>query len=350
MAAKAARWSKLVSTKYASKRAFGYVEPEKERMPPEHLRKIIADHGDLSAKKYKADKRVYLGALKYVPHAVLKLLESLPMPWEQVRHVEVLYHITGAITFVNETPRVIEPLYVAQWASMWIVMRREKRDRHHFKRMRFPPFDDEEPMLDYGENLLDLEPMLEPIQMELDEAEDDAIFDFFYDHRPLQDDRRHVNGPSYRRWWLNIAQMSALYRIAAQLVTDVIDPNYFYLFDKESFFTAKALNVAIPAGPKFEPLHRDEHEEEEDWNEFNDINKLIVRHAIRTEYRVAYPYLYNSRPAAAVALSVYHYAPRAVHQDGRPGPARLLLRRHPRAHPLLQVRGQAAAQRRRHAH
>lgn len=52
---------------------------------------------------------------------------------------------------------------------MWIMMRREKRDRHHFKRMRFPPFDDEEPPLDYSENILDVEPSLEAIQMELDE-------------------------------------------------------------------------------------------------------------------------------------------------------------------------------------
>lgn len=36
---------------------------------------------------------------------------------------------------------------------MWIMMRREKRDRRHFKRMRFPPFDDEEPPLDYGDNI-----------------------------------------------------------------------------------------------------------------------------------------------------------------------------------------------------
>ena len=34
-----------------------------------------------------------------------------------------------------------------------------KRDRRHFKRMRFPPFDDEEPPLDYGENILDVEPL-----------------------------------------------------------------------------------------------------------------------------------------------------------------------------------------------
>ena len=58
------------------------------------------------------------------------------------RDVSVLYHITGAITFVNEIPWVVEPVYLAQWGSMWIMMRREKRDRRHFKRMRFPPFDD----------------------------------------------------------------------------------------------------------------------------------------------------------------------------------------------------------------
>lgn len=41
----------------------------------------------------------------------------------------MIYHITGAITFVNEIPWVIEPLYIAQWGTMWIMMRREKRDR-----------------------------------------------------------------------------------------------------------------------------------------------------------------------------------------------------------------------------
>jgi pre-mRNA-processing factor 8 len=28
---------------------------------------------------------VYLGALKYIPHAVYKLLENMPCPWEQVK-------------------------------------------------------------------------------------------------------------------------------------------------------------------------------------------------------------------------------------------------------------------------
>ena len=89
-----------------------------------------------------------------------------------------------AITFCNEIPYVIEPLYIAQWGTMWIMMRREKRDRRHFKRMRFPPFDDEEPPLDYGDNVLDVEP-LEAIQMELDPDEDGPIFDWFYDHKGM---------------------------------------------------------------------------------------------------------------------------------------------------------------------
>lgn len=34
---------------------------------------------------------------------------------------------------------VIEPIRLGEWGTMWIMMRREKRDRRHFKRMRFPP-------------------------------------------------------------------------------------------------------------------------------------------------------------------------------------------------------------------
>ena len=91
------------------------VDAQKEDLPPQHVRKIIADHGDMSNRKFRHDKRVYLGALKfvshaamkglvsgsrrvqqlanagfvlpkcrYMPHAVLKLPENMPMPWGQV--------------------------------------------------------------------------------------------------------------------------------------------------------------------------------------------------------------------------------------------------------------------------
>lgn len=45
---KARRWATLNKKKYTSKHKFGYVEIQKEDMPPEHLRKIITDHGDMS--------------------------------------------------------------------------------------------------------------------------------------------------------------------------------------------------------------------------------------------------------------------------------------------------------------
>ena len=308
--AKSAAWAKQNKKRYSkSRKGAGGAAGElaKEDLPPEHLRKILRDHGDLSSKKFRHDKRVYLGALKYIPHSIFKLLENMPMPWEQVRNVKVLYHITGAISFVNEIPWVIEPVYIAQWGTMWIMMRREKRDRRHFKRMRFPPFDDEEPPLDYADNILDVEP-LESINMELDPEDDEAVYDWFYDHKPLLG-TKFVNGPTYRKFRLNVPIMANLYRLAGQLVSDLLDKNYWYLFDKESFFTSKALNMAIPGGPKFEPLFReDSGAQDEDWNEFNDINKVIVRHQIRTEYKIAYPFLYNSRPRG-VKLGPYHHPP-----------------------------------------
>ena len=166
----------------------------------------------------------------------------------------MLYHVTGAISFVNEVPKVIEPVYLAQLGGAWVMMRREKRDRRHFKRMRFPPFDDEEPVLDYADHILDVEPP-EPIRMEcgsddMDEDDDEDGLDdverfvasWLYDNKPLsepvdyddfEDDSddeegsedgsygskryhrrndelagfrvpggRYTNGPSYRTWRL----------------------------------------------------------------------------------------------------------------------------------------------------
>ena len=390
---KSKQWRQFNTKKFSTqikKSRFASGGEEKEPLPPEVLRKIIKDHGDMSSKKFKQDKSVYLGALKYVPHAIFKLLENIPFPWEQVRTVQVLYHITGAISFVDTIPKVIEPLYYAQWGSMWIMMRKEKRDRRHFKRMRYPPFDDEEPPIDYGDNILPVEPDA-PIQMQLDKDEDDAVIDFFYEHQPkyryvkvkdlpdtssifakddqsqteeqkniIQNDEskveeaedinesnnieneknnnkdkddeieelgedddnnnsvssgrkkkvKIVNGPSYKRWVFTPKIMANLYRLASQLLSDIYDKNYYHLFDLESFYTAKALNLAIPGGPKFEPLYRDEIgiKEDEDWNEFNDINKIIVRNLIRTEYKIAFPFLYNNRPRNCV-IGVYHESP-----------------------------------------
>ncbi|KAK7897579.1 pre-mRNA-splicing factor 8 [Exophiala xenobiotica] len=303
-AQKKKEWLRTQRNRFSEKRKGGFVETQKADMPPEHLRKIVKDIGDVSQKKFSSDKRSYLGALKYMPHAVYKLLENMPMPWESAREVKVLYHVNGCLTLVNESPRVIEPVFHAQWATMWVCMRREKSDRRHFKRMRFPPFDDEEPPLSWSENIEDVEP-LEPIQLELDEGEDGPVYEWFYEHRPLLD-TPHVNGPSYKKWNLTLPQMATLYRLSHQLLSDVVDKNYFHMFDRASFFTAKALNVAIPGGPRFEPLYKDIDPNDEDFGEFNAIDRIIFRAPIRTEYRVTFPYLYNSLPRS-VKLSWYSH-------------------------------------------
>jgi pre-mRNA-processing factor 8 len=156
------------------------------------------------------------------------------------------------------------------------MMRREKRDRRHFKRIRFPPFDDEEPRLDYADNLSIVEP-LDSIMLELDEEEDFPVHSWFYETRPLQFTKM-VNGTSYRRWNLSFPIMANLQRLAGQLLSDIIDKNYFYLFNVNEFITAKSLNMCIPGGPKFEPMFRDMETRDSDWNEFNDINKIKCLH------------------------------------------------------------------------
>lgn len=321
---KAKRWDEMRSKEYNEPQKMGaFSAPQKEVMPADFLRKILQDHGDMSSKRYQSEKRLYLGALKYMPHALYKLLENMPMPWESYKEVPILFHITGAICFVDHVPKVIEPVYRAQWGTAWLMMRREKRDRRHFKRMRFPPFDDEEPPLDYVDHLLNVEPG-EAIQLDLDDPQYDLIRDWFYDQEPLSDVRedssnallKHawVNGPSYKTWRLDTQIMSQMFELAEPLLNAFPDKNVRYNFDLPHFLTAKALNAAIPGGPRFEPLFRDV-EEDEDWNDFNDISKIIIRQPIRTEYKIAFPNVYNSRPRK-VRLAPYHYV-QSTHVVGK---------------------------------
>ncbi|KAH8583838.1 JAB PAD domain [Cryptosporidium sp. chipmunk genotype I] len=300
-------WSKLNETRYCKRSKInGNQVVRKSKLPPEHLRKLINVHGDMSSRKFQNEKRIYLGALKYIPHSIFKLLENIPMPWERVKYVDCLYHVTGAITFVNEIPWAIEPIYIAQWSTMWTMMRREKRDRKHFKRIRFPPFDDEEPPIDYCENILGVEP-LDSIQIALDNEEDISVYEWFYLDSKEQFKYLHKKG-NYRKhkWYLTLEQLGTLYRLSMQILPIIFDNNSYYLFNKDAFFTAKALNIAIPGGPKFEPLDSTSFYEDEDWNEFNDLNRVIFRSITRSEYKIAFPHFYNSLPKF-VSTSVYHY-------------------------------------------
>ena len=268
-------------------------------LPVEHARKIIKDRSDMKDKKFQGEQTAYLQALKYMPHALMKLWETMPMPWENTKQVRAIYHVNGALTMVNEINKVSPPVYMAQWGCMWVAMRREKRDRKHFKRMRFPCFDDEEPIVNFSENIMDIDP-LDPIQLELDDEEDADVIDWIYEDTVPQ-----VSGSHYH---FDTKTLATLYRLASPLTTDIYDPNYYYLFNDKAIFTSKALNVAVAGGPKFEPLYPDLLKEEinEDWNEFNDLKRVLIRLPIRPEYKIALPHLFNQIPKSVV-IDVYHH-------------------------------------------
>ena len=198
----------------------------------------------------------------------------------------MLYHITGAITFVDEIPHVIEPVYHAQWNTMWLVMRREKRDRRHFKRMRFPPFDDEEP----PSGLWRQPPRRGPPRgysawvwwrrgcccfglVLWPKALDWHILCQWFLLQIL------VTFPSSHGQSLSTRSYTTFWPTRRQFQIPL---------QQNSFFTAKALNMAIPGGPKFEPLYRDMDTFDEDWNEFNDIGRSSSGNRFRQSTRLLF--------------------------------------------------------------
>jgi pre-mRNA-processing factor 8 len=74
--------------------------------------------------------------------------------------------------------------------------------------------------------------------------------------------------------------MKKLFILSSQIISEIYDKKLFLFIWFNSFYTAKALNVAIPGGPKYEPLFKDNSYftfntylfNDEDWNDFNDIN------------------------------------------------------------------------------
>lgn len=76
---------------------------------------------------------------------------------------------------------------------------------------------DEEPPLDYDDNVLD-------------EEGDSAIINLFYDAKPLVN-TPHVNGPSYKYWNFSLPVMANLFRLGRTLLSDQTDLNASYFFD-----------------------------------------------------------------------------------------------------------------------
>ena len=62
---RARKWQQKRVKKFKQEVKGSLINIQTVEMPVEHLRKIVKDHGDMSSRKFRNDKRVYLGALKY---------------------------------------------------------------------------------------------------------------------------------------------------------------------------------------------------------------------------------------------------------------------------------------------
>ena len=55
LASKARKWKQSQSRKYGERRGkTAFVDTGKQELPPEHVRKIVKDHGDMSNRKFRA--------------------------------------------------------------------------------------------------------------------------------------------------------------------------------------------------------------------------------------------------------------------------------------------------------
>ncbi len=78
---KARKWQKLNSKRYSDKKKFGYIDSKQEDMPPEHLRKIVRDHGDMTSKKFRYFATLFLFVVSTPHHRVLGTTsESISAP------------------------------------------------------------------------------------------------------------------------------------------------------------------------------------------------------------------------------------------------------------------------------
>jgi pre-mRNA-processing factor 8 len=71
---------------------------------PDHCRKLMRDVSKSLSGNLVINSRAKMGALKYIPHSIFKVVENLNNPWEVSRYAQVLYHISGALTYVYEVP------------------------------------------------------------------------------------------------------------------------------------------------------------------------------------------------------------------------------------------------------
>ncbi|CCW68908.1 unnamed protein product [Phytomonas sp. Hart1] len=175
--------------------------------------------------------------------------------------------------------------------------------------------DDNEPPLDFANYLMDRDPP-PPLRDELEGEDNSAVSDWLYEPFPRLVSSNQIHGPRRPRgYYFNIEVVENLLRLAFPIIPILDDRNYYYLWNLKSFYTAKAMHLAIPRGPKFEPPPSiKQKEDDDDWTEFNDLRRVIhrdnplnPRFTMLTERQIAFPFLYGSE-VSGVQVAPYRYS------------------------------------------
>lgn len=90
------------------------------------------------------DSRIYLGSLRYIPFSILSLLKNLPAPWKTSDFLPLIIHENKSLLIIESNTNILPEFSSTLWNLIWVLNRKEKINRIHFQRIKFPIFDDEE--------------------------------------------------------------------------------------------------------------------------------------------------------------------------------------------------------------
>eukprot|EP00477_Mikrocytos_mackini_P002140 GAHX01002346.1.p1 GENE.GAHX01002346.1~~GAHX01002346.1.p1 ORF type:complete len:2012 (-),score=317.38 GAHX01002346.1:41-6076(-) len=126
----------------------------KSKQSPWAIRKIVKDVEEMEDRKFENLKHSYINALPYLPAALSKCLENIPMPWTTHKIVDISYQNRGALTFVNESPKCIPAVFLALLNAKSPEITQLILNPNTKKTLEFPLFDDEEPIKDFTAGIL----------------------------------------------------------------------------------------------------------------------------------------------------------------------------------------------------
>ncbi|KAK4538547.1 hypothetical protein CDCA_CDCA18G4572 [Cyanidium caldarium] len=298
--------------------------------PPELLRRLVrlqveqalgtsGEAGASGAAAAAEDRRTLLQAMQYLPHAIFKLLQNMPMPHERLRQLPVLYHESGALALVDAVPRAPEAVWLAQCGVVWRALERAHAEQPQLQRMRLPVFDDDEPPLDYAEHLylLPVPPGIggggsrrgRSVQAEakMDVASDDVVLE-----RAIRD----LPAPE---------ALATLYRLASPWTCEpeALDPSQYYLRDRKTLWlldrwqrhgrpvphTGDGRCMPVDGARNGDTFS--DTADDDAWDALQDHRYVVQQQQqqqpVSGEYRCAYPFLYGKGDAALSASSALHW-------------------------------------------